>query len=179
MSVLVLVGPPAAGKSTVGSALAARLNVPFIDVDGAIEAATGRSISEIFVDEGEKSFREMEREATLQLITEPAVVSLGGGAVLDPDIRAALAEHTVVWLQVSVTHATRRVGMNVMRPLLLGDVRANLERLQAEREPLYREVADLIIDTSARKADDIVEELARSIAAGLSDEDVQTEASGE
>ena len=168
MSVLVMVGAPASGKSTVGRGLAERLGVPFIDVDAAIEENTGKRIGEIFVDDGEEAFRAMEVDATLALIKQPAVVSLGGGAVLNPDIRAALAEHTVCWLQVSITHATRRVGMNVMRPLLLGDVRKNLERLLVEREPFYREVADVIIDTSALKPDEIVEQL---IVALASDQD--------
>ena len=168
MSVLVMVGAPASGKSTVGRGLAERLGVPFIDVDAAIEENTGKRIGEIFVDDGEEAFRAMEVDATLALIKQPAVVSLGGGAVLNPDIRAALADHTVCWLQVSITHATRRVGMNVMRPLLLGDVRKNLERLLVEREPFYREVADVIIDTSALKPDEIVEQL---IVALASDQD--------
>lgn len=159
MSVLVMVGAPASGKSTVGRALAERLGLPFIDVDAAIEENAGKRIGDIFVDDGEAEFRRMEADATLALIQQPAVVSLGGGAVLNPDIRAALADHAVCWLQVSVTHATRRVGMNVMRPLLLGDVRKNLENLLAEREPFYREVADVTIDTSVLKPDEIVEQL--------------------
>ena len=105
MSVMVMVGAPASGKSTVGKALAQRLGVPFIDVDAAIEENTGKRIGDIFVDDGEAAFRRMEADATLALIKQPAVVSLGGGAVLNPDIRAALADHTVCWLQVSITHA--------------------------------------------------------------------------
>ncbi|MGA4507403.1 shikimate kinase [Propionibacteriaceae bacterium G1746] len=165
MSVLVLVGPPASGKSTVGQALAARLGVPFIDVDAAIEASTGMTIGEIFVDLGEPEFRRLEREATLELVQRDAVVSLGGGAVMSPEIRAALAGHLVCWLQVSVVHATRRVGMNAMRPLLLGDVRANLQKLLTEREPFYREVADITIDTTNLKADEVVADLARRLGA--------------
>lgn len=179
MSVLVLVGPPAAGKSTVGQALAARLGVPFIDVDAAIETQTGMTISEIFVDKGEAWFRELEEEATLALVDEPAVVSLGGGAVMNDHIRTALAAHQVCWLQVSVTHATRRVGMNVMRPLVLGDVRANLERLQAEREPFYREVADIVIDTSGSKPEEIVDQLAAVLARGIDDQHTDEGRSGE
>lgn len=179
MSVLVLVGPPASGKSTVGRALAERLGVPFIDVDAAIEAQTGHSISEIFVSDGEEYFRRLEEDATLALIREPGVISLGGGAVMNDRIREALADHQVCWLQVSVTHATRRVGMNVMRPLLLGDVRKNLERLQAEREPLYREVADIVLDTTNRKPDELVDELASRLAHGVNDVQTGEEASGE
>ncbi|MGD8213643.1 shikimate kinase [Aestuariimicrobium sp. Y1814] len=164
MSILVLVGAPASGKSTVGELLAERLGVEFIDVDAAIEERTGKRIGEIFVDDGEPEFRRLEREATLALIQREAVVSLGGGAVLNPDIRAALADHRTCWLQISVTHATRRVGMNVMRPLLLGDVRKNLEKLLAEREPFYREVADITIDTTDLKPDEIVDQLVAEVS---------------
>ncbi|MGA4668481.1 shikimate kinase [Propionibacteriaceae bacterium Y1923] len=164
MSILVMVGAPASGKSTVGRLLAERLGVDFIDVDAAIEEQVGKRIGDIFVDHGEAEFRRMEVDATLALIQQPAVVSLGGGAVLSPDVRAALADHLTCWLQVSVTHATRRVGMNVMRPLLLGDVRKNLEKLLAEREPFYREVADITIDTTDLKPDEIVDQLVAEVS---------------
>lgn len=161
---LVLVGPPASGKTTVGRALARALELPFLDVDQVIESRAGKSISEMFVEDGEAHFRALERETTLDLLGGEGVLSLGGGAVLDPTIREALRDgHQVVWLQVSVTHATRRVGMNVMRPLLLGDVRANLERLHAEREPLYREVATLAVDTSQLKPDAVVEAILEAV----------------
>jgi len=153
---IVLVGAPASGKSTVGRALARAVDLPYLDVDAEIEHRSGKSISEMFVDEGEAHFRRLERDVTLELLQHDAVVSLGGGAVMNSDIRDALVPHEVFWLQVSVTHATRRVGMNVMRPLLLGDVRANLERLLAEREPFYRQVATHVIDTNRRKVDEIV-----------------------
>lgn len=166
MSILVLVGPPASGKSTTGRAVAERLGVPFTDVDAAIEYETGMSISEIFVDKGEEWFRQLEEEATLALVQQPGVVSLGGGAVMNARIREALAECTVCWLQVSVTHATRRVGMNVMRPLLLGDVRANLERLHAEREPFYREVADFSVDTTRLKPAAVVDRIVNRLEGG-------------
>ncbi|CAI9410003.1 shikimate kinase [Aestuariimicrobium sp. T2.26MG-19.2B] len=159
---IVFVGPPASGKTTLGRALAARLGLEFVDVDQVIEDRAAKTIAEIFVDEGEAHFRGLERDTTLELLgppDEPAkrVLSLGGGAVMDDQIRDALAGHDVIWLQVSVTHATRRVGMNVMRPLVLGDVRANLERLQAEREPLYREVARHEIDTTDRRPEALVD----------------------
>ncbi|WP_203566421.1 shikimate kinase [Aestuariimicrobium ganziense] len=156
---IAVVGAPASGKSSVGRRLAQSLDLPFVDVDHEIEHRSGKSIPEMFADEGEAHFRTLEREVTLELLDRGGVVSLGGGAVLNPDIRAALVGHDVVWLQVSVTHATRRVGMNVMRPLLLGDVRANLQRLMDEREPLYRELATVTIDTNKRRVDDIVAQI--------------------
>ncbi|MGJ6979294.1 shikimate kinase [Aestuariimicrobium soli] len=161
---IVFVGPPASGKTTLGRATAARLGLEFVDVDQVIESRAAKTIAEIFVDDGEPHFRALERDTTLELLGpagEPTarVLSLGGGAVLNDDIRSALAGHDVFWLQVSVTHATRRVGMNVMRPLVLGDVRANLERLQTEREHLYREVASHALDTTDRRPDVLVDEI--------------------
>ena len=105
--VAVVVGPPGAGKTTVGRALATRLGVAFHDVDAAIEAAQGRSISDIFVDDGEAVFRDLERaEVARALAEEPGVVSLGGGAVMDPLTEAALAGHAVVFLDVAIADAS-------------------------------------------------------------------------
>lgn len=166
---IVFVGPPASGKTTLGRATADRLGLEFVDVDQVIESRAAKTIAEIFVDEGEPHFRELERDTTLELLgsaDQPTtrVLSLGGGAVMNDDIRAALVGHDVFWLQVSVTHATRRVGMNVMRPLVLGDVRANLERLQADREHLYREVADHVVDTTDRRPEALVDEIVGLLA---------------
>lgn len=147
---LVLVGPPAAGKSTVGALLAERLELAFIDVDHAVEAGAKRSIPEIFATEGEAHFRLLEHQETAKALARPAVVALGGGSVLNPRIRAALAGHLVVWLHISAEEATLRVGTNRHRPLLRGDVQARLSRLIDEREPYYAEVASLKIDTSHR-----------------------------
>lgn len=153
---IVLVGPPASGKTTIGRRLAIALDKPFLDVDLIIEQRSGMTIAEMFIDPGEAHFRELEHQVTAELLGGDGVLSLGGGAVLDPRTREALKDHQVIWLQVSVTHATRRVGMNQLRPLLLGDVRANLEKLHAEREPLYREVATITLDTTDRRPADLV-----------------------
>lgn len=107
---IVLVGMPASGKSTIGAQLAAELGWPFVDVDAMIEAESGRLIREIFADEGEARFRELEVDATLRALSRSAVVALGGGAVTSPVIRSALGGHEVVWLDVSVPVATRRAG---------------------------------------------------------------------
>lgn len=138
---IVLVGMPASGKSTIGAQLAAELGWPFVDVDAMIEAESGRLIREIFADEGEARFRELEVDATLRALSRSAVVALGGGAVTSPVIRSALGGHEVVWLDVSVPVATRRAGMSQLRPLLLGDVRERMQKLAAERFPLYEAVA--------------------------------------
>jgi shikimate kinase len=121
--------------------------VPFADVDQLIEERTGKLIREIFSDDGEAAFRAIEEQISLEAIAGEGVVSLGGGAVLSPVIRAALASVPVAWLEVSVATATRRAGLNQLRPLLLGDVRARMETLLAERSDLYGQVATLRIST--------------------------------
>ncbi len=144
---LVLVGAPGSGKSTVGALLAQRWGEPFADVDAVIEARTGKSVAEIFADDGEPAFRALEEATTAELLDEPGVLALGGGAVLSEATRRALHGAPVVWLQVTVAHAAGRVGLNEARPLLLGNVRGRLVRLLAERAPLYAEVASLTVDT--------------------------------
>lgn len=158
---IVVVGAPGAGKSSVGLELAQRLGLEFIDVDQRIEDVVGKPIREIFAEDGEAHFRELEEAATLELIEEEsAVVSLGGGAVMNPTIRTALQGHDVIWLEVSISQATRRVGMNTVRPLLLGNVRGRLIELLHERTPFYREVATTTVMTDGRTPGDIAEELA-------------------
>lgn len=157
---IVLVGAPGSGKSSVGRLLALELGRDFIDVDARIEEVVGKPIAEIFADEGEAHFRALEEEATLELIQTDSVVSLGGGAVLSQKVRDALANHDVVWLQVSISQATRRVGMNTVRPLLLGNVRGRLIELLRERTPLYEAVATTSITTDGRKPSEVAAELA-------------------
>jgi len=152
----ILVGAPGSGKSTVGDRLARRLGVGFTDVDTIIESRAGKPIGEIFADDGEAAFRTLEVATTLELLAQPGVLSLGGGAVTSPAICAALEGHRVVWLQVSVTQAARRVGLNEARPLLLGNVRGQLIRLLAARTPLYAAVATLTIGTDDLDADAVV-----------------------
>lgn len=147
---IVLVGPPAVGKSTVGAVLARKLGVRFVDVDQMIEAREERPISAIFATDGEACFRAIELDATLTALGEGGVVALGGGAVTNPQLRAALAGHHVVWLRASQGEAVRRVGNTRTRPLLAGDVAGNWSRLATEREPHYAEVASITIETDRR-----------------------------
>ncbi|HVX46705.1 MAG TPA: shikimate kinase, partial [Mycobacteriales bacterium] len=108
---LVVIGPPGAGKSTVGKAVARQLDVIFRDTDADIEAAAHKPISEIFIDDGEEHFRALERAAVATALAEhDGVLALGGGAILDPQTRAALAEHEVVYLAVELSAAAQRVG---------------------------------------------------------------------
>lgn len=169
---IVLMGAPGAGKSTVGAILARRLGFEFVDVDAVIEQREGRPIGEIFVDDGEAWFRALERDVTLEMLRRGGVVSLGGGAVLNPDIRAAMLGHTVVWLRVSITQATRRVGMNTLRPLLLGNVRSRLVTLLRERTPLYEQCATLVVDTDNLKARVVAREIIERLGGTLSGTDV-------
>ncbi len=153
----VLVGAPGSGKSTVGPLLAAALGRPFVDVDAVIEERAGRSISEIFADDGEPAFRAFEEQTTAELLAEPVVLSLGGGAVLSAATRSALAGHRVIWLRVNAGTAVNRIGLNAARPLLLGNVRGRLITLLAERTPLYEACATETVDTDKRTPDQVVE----------------------
>lgn len=161
---VVLVGVPGSGKTTVGTLLAERLGVGFRDTDADIERTEGRSVPDIFVDEGEQHFRLLERAAVASALAEhDGVLSLGGGAVLDEGTRALLAEEATVWLQVSASSGAHRVGLDVPRPVLLGNVRSRLVALLNERAPLYAEVARLAVDTDGRTA----AEVADLVVAGL------------
>jgi len=161
--VAVLVGPPGSGKSTVGGLLAERLAVELRDTDADIVAATGQEIADIFVDRGEAAFRSLEREAVRVALAEhPGVLALGGGAVLDEANRGLLEGQRVVFLDVSLADAARRVGLDTSRPLLLGNVRGRLKALLDERRPLYLEVATLTVDTSGRTPDDVADEIAKA-----------------
>jgi shikimate kinase len=149
---VVLVGPPGAGKSTVGRLVADQRGVAFRDTDGDVEATSGETISEIFVDRGETAFRELERDAVRVALTDhDGVLALGGGAVLDPQTRASLAGHRVVFLDVGIADAATRVGLNRDRPLLLGNPRAQLRTMLADRRPLYLEVATATVETDGRE----------------------------
>ena len=141
---VILIGPPGAGKSSVGRSLARLLQEEFIDTDVVIAARENKSISEIFVDQGEPYFRKVEEEVLLDVLkNHSGVLSLGGGAPLSPTAQSAIKESgsSVIFLDVSLSAAAPRVGFNRDRPLLLGNPRAQWQELMNTRRPIYESLA--------------------------------------
>jgi shikimate kinase len=159
---VLLIGMMGAGKSKVGRALAAELGWSHFDSDAQVERRTGRTVPEILEADGEAAFRAEEKLALIEAISsaEPSVVSVAGGAILDPDNRERMrVAGTIVWLRADIPTLTRRVGDGRGRPLLAGDVRGNLTRLYAQREPLYEDLADVIIDVDDGPVRAVVERI--------------------
>lgn len=153
---IVLIGVPGAGKSTVGKILAQQLGTTFIDTDSVIEQVAGKSISDIFIQDGEQHFRQLEKQIIAEsLANNDSVISLGGGALMDPQTRTLVKEQNCYWLQAGLSQAVDRVGMNKNRPLLLGNVRGQLADLMAAREPLYIECAKHVVDTNQLTAEQV------------------------
>jgi len=166
--VAVLIGPPGAGKSTVGPLLAALLGAPFAETDALVEEVAGKPVSDIFISDGEPVFRELERNAVAQaLATIPGVVALGGGAVMDPGTQQLLAGHRVVYLRTGFTAAVRRVGLDTPRPLLLRNPRAQLRELLEERLPVYEALARITVNTDDRDPQEIADEIAATVTARI------------
>nr|WP_206442215.1 shikimate kinase [Streptomyces boncukensis] len=146
------------GKSTVGALLAERLDVVFRDTDQDIEAAAGKPVSEIFLDDGEPRFRELERAAVRTALAEhTGVLALGGGAVLSEQTRALLARHPVVFLEIGLAEAVKRVGLDAPRPLLVINPRRQWRQLMEERRPLYTEVARAVVSAENRTPEEVAE----------------------
>jgi shikimate kinase len=153
-----------AGKTTVADLLGARWDLPVRDTDRDVETVAGKAISDIFVDDGETRFRELERAAVVEALdAHPGILALGGGAVLDPDTRASLSGHRVVFLAVGVSDAVKRVGLGITRPLLVGNMRARIRALLDERLPIYRDVASITVETDGRTPEDVAAEVARLV----------------
>ncbi|MGW2048050.1 shikimate kinase [Streptomyces sp. NPDC001858] len=155
---VVLVGPMGVGKSTVGGLLAERLGVGYRDTDDDIVAAQGRSIAEIFVDDGEEAFRALEKQAVHRALAEhDGVLALGGGSILDADTRGLLAGQRVVYLSMDVEEAVRRTGLNAARPLLAVNPRKQWRELMEARRHLYEGVATAVVPTDGRTAEEVTQ----------------------
>ena len=153
----VLVGMPGSGKSTIGRRLAKALDVPLLDTDAKIVETTGRTIAEIFVD-GEAEFRRIEADVVRAALADhKGIVSLGGGAITTPEVREALAGHTVIYLEISAAEGIRRTSGGTTRPLLAGgDPGERFRELMNQRVPLYRQVATVRINTNRRNPGAVV-----------------------
>ncbi|KNX37322.1 shikimate kinase [Luteipulveratus halotolerans] len=161
---VVLIGPPGSGKTTAGEALAERLGIAFLDSDQLVEQSAGRTISEIFVEDGEPVFRRMEADAVRRALeTHDGVLALGGGAPMQKPVAEALHGHVVVFLDVTITDAARRVGFDGTRPLLAVNPRATWTRLMQERRPTYERLATHRVDTGGRDVKVVVDEVAALI----------------
>lgn len=169
--VAVLIGPPGAGKSTVGPLLADLLGTSFLDTDEIVADEAGKPVGDIFIEDGEEAFRVMERAAVARaLASHPGVLGLGGGAVLDAGTRRLLAGHRVVYLRTGFAAAARRVGLGTPRPLLAVNPRAQLKELLAQRLPVYESLAWVTADTDDREPAEIAGELAAALAAEMAAE---------
>jgi shikimate kinase len=173
-ALLTLVGPPTSGKTTVGTALAAALGLPFRDTDADVEAETGTSIADLFVEQGEPHFRALEERAVARALAEhDGVLALGGGAVTSAATRRLLVAHgraggTVIWLDVDVASAAKRAGLSRDRPLLAVNPRAMLRTMLEARAPLYAEVATVTVPTAGRTVQEVLAEVLAAVGAGAS-----------
>lgn len=156
----ILIGPMGVGKSTVGELVAARLGVVFLDGDAVIVEREGRAISDIFVDDGEPYFRSVEREVTLALLgSHDGVLALGGGAPIQDAVGEALVGMPVVFLDVGIADAAKRIGFDTSRPLLAVNPRASWVAMMNERRSTYERLARWRVDTAGREAEDVADEI--------------------
>ncbi len=165
MSATVLIGPPGSGKSTVGEVLAELLGVPFRDTDADVEAVAGKPVSDVFVEDGEERFRELEASAVRDALgTHEGVLAVGGGAILAAETQELLAAHTVVYLEVGLAQAVQRVGLAAARPLLVLNPRSQLKKLMEARRPIYERLATVTVSTDGREPADVADEIVKALA---------------
>jgi shikimate kinase len=167
VSAVVLTGPPGAGKSEVGALLATELGVPFADTDDLVAAAAGKPVGDIFVDDGEQVFRELERGAVargLDAVAGGGVLALGSGAVLDADVRRMLAGHVIVYLEAGFAAVAKRTGMDRPRVVVPGNPRGRLRAMLEERRAVYAELASITVPTDDTAPEEVAADLAKRLA---------------
>lgn len=167
--VIVLIGPPTSGKSSVGALLAAALGVPFADTDALVAKAARKPVSDIFVDDGELVFREFERGAVARGLDavkpDGGVLALGSGAVLDPDVRRMLAGQVIVYLETEFATVAKRTGMDRPRVVIPGNPRGRLRSMLEERRPVYGDLATLTVSTDDMAAEEVAADLVKRLRA--------------
>ena len=168
---VVLIGPPGAGKSSVGPLLADRLGVEFRDTDADVGAAAGKPVSDIFIENGEEAFRELERSAVTRALdehgtlrTSGGVLALGSGAVLDPGIRSRLEGYTVIYLSAGFGTVARRIGLDRPRVVVPGNPRGRLRAMLDERVAIYQRLAAVTVPTDDLDPDELADQIAAEIA---------------
>jgi shikimate kinase len=174
-AVVVLIGPPSAGKSSVGALLAAELGVPFADTDDMVAAAAGKPVGDIFVDDGEPVFRELERAAVARGLEsagasgasspDGGILALGSGAVLDPDVRRMIAGRPIIYLEAGFAAIAKRTGMDRPRVVIPGNPRGMLRAMLEERRPVYAELATITVPTDDMAPEEVAADLAKRLRA--------------
>jgi len=157
---VILIGPMGSGKTTIGQLLAAELKVAFRDTDHVIEEKSGRSVADIFLEDGEDEFRALEKKVLRdELLSDDTVLALGGGAPISMDAQSALRAiaSPVIYLDISLATVAPRIGFNRDRPLLLHNPRGQWQTLMEARRPIYESIADTIVDVNDKSESEIVD----------------------
>ena len=163
---VILIGPMGSGKTTIGQLVAERLDIPFRDTDQVIEENSGRTVSDIFLEDGEEAFRVLEKGVLRdELLSDGTVLALGGGAPISIDAQSALRAiaSPVIYLDISLATVAPRIGFNRDRPLLLHNPRGQWQTLMEARRPIYESIADTVIDVNTKTEIDIVDEILQVI----------------
>jgi shikimate kinase len=167
---IVLVGPPGSGKSSVGRLLASELGVPFADTDDLVAREAGKAVGDIFIEDGELVFRELERAAVARGLDaigpDGGVLALGSGAVLDLDVRRMISKRAVIYLEAEFATVAKRSGLDRPRVVVPGNPRGQLRAMLAERRPVYEDVASLTFPTDGMAAEEVAADLVKQLSSG-------------